>query len=757
MKSILHTLLLTMIVCCWSCSGGKDDPINPTPKPEEKPKIEVTTTAPVLAQEGGTASVSFTSSADWTIDVTEGRAVSWCTVSPTSGSKGTNTLTVTTTSNNTYDERNAKVTIKAGATSQSFTVTQKQKDGLTVTSNKVEVSAEGGDIAIEVKANVKYEYEIDEASQSWIASGSRALTSSTIKLKVAENENTSKREGKITIRSGELSETVTVYQEGSKPTIVLTQNEYTVASEGETIKVEMKSNVNYEIQLPSVNWIKESSSRSMSVATHYFEVASNEGYDARSAEILFVNKENGLSEKVTINQMQKDAIIVAKNEYTVDAAGGDLKFEVNTNVDFKVETSVDWVKQNTESRGLEAKPLCFTIAENTADEAREGVITISSGDLKQEIKVVQKAKSTFSVSQTEFNVASAGGKFGLNVSTNGEYTVTLPKVDWLNEITTRATSIYNHVFLISANDSYDVREAEIVFTHKETGEVLRVKVIQAQKDAIIVASKEYIVEADGGKLDFEVNANVNFTVTTSVDWIVQNTESRGLEAKPLSFTIAENTSDETREGLITISSSDLKQEIRVIQKEKFVFAVSETEFSISSNGGEISVNVITNGEYVVDLMGTYWVKETTNRSVSNYNHTFSILSNESYNDREANIRFFHKRSKETIWVKIYQSQKDAIIVEKNEYEFDEEGGLLEFNVNTNVQYDIKTSVDWISQVESRRLEKGTLVFTIAKNNTKKDREGEIILIYKDLSQNIIVKQSYEKSSGTIDDIEKEPW
>ena len=83
--------------------------------------------------------------------------------------------------------------------------------------------------------------------------------------------------------------------------------------------------------------------------------------------------------------------------------------------------------------------------------------------------------------------------------------------------------------------------------------------------------------------------------------------------------------------------------------------------------------------------------------------------------------------------------------------------ISEFNVNTNVQYDIKTSVDWISQVESRRLEKGTLVFTIAKNNTKKDREGEIILIYKDLSQNIIVKQSYEKSSGTIDDIEKEPW
>ena len=96
MKEFLRILLIAMIVCCWSCSGGDEDVPTPTPKPEEKPKIEVTTTAPVVTQEGGTASVTFTSSTDWAIDVTEGRTVSWCTVSPTSGSKGTNTLTVTT-------------------------------------------------------------------------------------------------------------------------------------------------------------------------------------------------------------------------------------------------------------------------------------------------------------------------------------------------------------------------------------------------------------------------------------------------------------------------------------------------------------------------------------------------------------------------------------------------------------------------------------------------------------------------------------
>ena len=42
MKHILHFLLLTMIICCWSCSGGGDEDIpTPAPKPETN-KIEIT-------------------------------------------------------------------------------------------------------------------------------------------------------------------------------------------------------------------------------------------------------------------------------------------------------------------------------------------------------------------------------------------------------------------------------------------------------------------------------------------------------------------------------------------------------------------------------------------------------------------------------------------------------------------------------------------------------------------------------------------
>lgn len=396
MKTQKHLPLLCLgLLLCWSCSSGSDDEPVP-PQPEEKPQINIDTpqSSPVLDQQGGTATVSFTATAAWTADVTAAtRAVSWCSVSPTSGNAGNVTLTVTTTANDTYDERRATVTLRSGTVSKSFTVSQKQKDALTVTSNKIELDAAGGEATIEVKANVSYQYDIEESARSWITvANTRGLSTSTLKLNVVENESQEKREGRVTIHSGELSETVTVYQAGAVPTIVLTQNEYTVGSDGETIQVELKSNVDYEVQLPADSWITESNTRALSSHTHYFTVAANDTYDARTAEITFINKENNVAETVKVTQVQRDAIVVAQSEYTVPSEGGSLDFTVNTNVDFTVESSVEWIAQ-TDTRGLTEKPLHFTVAENTSDDAREGVITLVAGELKQEIRVIQSGKA----------------------------------------------------------------------------------------------------------------------------------------------------------------------------------------------------------------------------------------------------------------------------------------------------------------------------------------------------------------------------
>ena len=131
MKYTWIALLLFSMFFVGACSSGGEDVPEPTPKPETKPEtkpsITFASTAevnPVFNQEGGEVTISFIATEDWTASVTNTRADNWITVSPTSGGKGENTITITTTANDTYDERNATISLKCGTVTESVEVGQ---------------------------------------------------------------------------------------------------------------------------------------------------------------------------------------------------------------------------------------------------------------------------------------------------------------------------------------------------------------------------------------------------------------------------------------------------------------------------------------------------------------------------------------------------------------------------------------------------------------------------------------------------------
>lgn len=388
MKLNIYLIIGILWSAAFLLSACSDDPENRQP---EAPTITFDKGQQLVFETaGGQADVHFTSTAAWTAEIDQ----DWCSVTPTRGDAMSSVVTLTVTANETPDERNATLILKSGTATARMTFVQKQKDALTVTSNRVEVDAEGGEVTIEVKANIAFDCQVDEKAAEWLAAvQTRSMTSTQLRFTAAANESFDKREGKIVIRSGELSETVTVYQAGEQPGVMLTQDEYTVGSEGGIVTVELRSNVPFQMQmLDDVAWLTEAVTRSFSTYTRRFEVAPNEDYDFRSARIAFFNEESGVADTVTITQVQKDAILVAQEEYTVDAMGGTLDFSVNTNVDFQVELSAEWIRQPASTRTLMEVPLSFIIDLNPGTESREAVITLSAGELQQSIKVVQPGR-----------------------------------------------------------------------------------------------------------------------------------------------------------------------------------------------------------------------------------------------------------------------------------------------------------------------------------------------------------------------------
>lgn len=392
-KTSILFMLLPLCIFFTACSKENDN----APKQSEN-IIDFEQGNMNFTEGAGEQTFSFTTNTAWVVSVASTRngEAPWCTVAPTSGNAGSHTIKVTTTPNETYDDRSVTVTLKAGAEVKSFVVSQKQKDALLLTNDKFEVDQAGGTVTVEVKSNVSYTAIIGEECKDWIkeSNSTRALSATTKSYTVAMNEDGKKREGSIIFSDGSLTETVHIYQAGGS-IILLSQNDCHVSASGEEITVELRSNCDYEVVMPSVDWIKETMTRGMSSHTLHYTVAPNDSYDGRKAEIIYRDKsDSNIADTLTILQAQKDAIIISEKEVKVGSEGGTVEVKIDANVDFEMLLpDVEWISE-TSTRGLSTHKKYLKIAENTGETSRtaEVVFKNTTSGIEETLTVSQSAK-----------------------------------------------------------------------------------------------------------------------------------------------------------------------------------------------------------------------------------------------------------------------------------------------------------------------------------------------------------------------------
>ncbi len=205
-KTIGWALVCALIL---SACGSKDNP-DPNPgKDPEKAELTITSESQTLSSDGGSATVSFSATRDWTATAN----VDWIVLGQTTGGPGKTTITVTVKKNEAYDQRDGLVVISSGGLSKSAAVIQKQLDALLVTSNSIILDGEGGTPSFEVQSNIEYDCKVEDDARSWISIVStRGLVSTVVTLDISENTEPIDRQGNVIVYSGQKREVVTVYQ-----------------------------------------------------------------------------------------------------------------------------------------------------------------------------------------------------------------------------------------------------------------------------------------------------------------------------------------------------------------------------------------------------------------------------------------------------------------------------------------------------------------------------------------------------------------
>lgn len=485
---LIKVALVTILISMTACSDGKDELDTSSPYQPSEITIDtsIITNGVAFAATGGEKFVNFSSNTDWTLSIasTTGGSI-WCTASATSGSKGETTIKFTTTENTEYEDRSVAVTIKAGTASKTFTITQKCKDAMLLTSDKFEVSQKGGSIEVEVKANINYQMEISETAKNWITQvNTRALTARKHTFNIAANEEYDKREGEIYFINGEQKEVVKVYQTGGA-VIMLTKNDYAVSDKGETITVEIKSNFKYGVKMPNVDWISDVSTRGASSHTLKYVVSPNETYDSRSAQIIYYDENNiKNADTLTVIQAQKDAIIISKKEYEASVKGEVIEVELASNIDYAITIDKDgkeWISQveSKVTRALTNKKLYFKIATNNSDKERIGRITISNEKGINETITITQEKPLFDfVSEPIINVLYKEETIEVQFNTNIDYTVHIADdgKSWIEKIKDDIDKLtHKTYFRITENKETDSRSSKITFTANSVDYIVEIK------------------------------------------------------------------------------------------------------------------------------------------------------------------------------------------------------------------------------------------------------------------------------------------
>ena len=427
--------------------------------------------------EGGEKIMSFKVNLKWDMKITNTQnGVQWLTIDKTVGSSGNNNVTFTAQENPTYEDRSVIVQFNSGDTIRNIRVNQKRLEAITLTSDKFEVSADGGTINVKVNYSTDYEVTIPDDYKSWIhrkTNATRGLESSTISFTIDPSEEYEKREGRIYFKARDEEEIVTVYQAGSG-ILVLSQNEYNLTSTEQEFSIDISSNFDFSMEMPDVDWLKENTSKTRGMSSHTlkFKVTENDDYNTRSAKIKFYDNNSKLSETVVINQASIGAVLTIDTlEYNISNAKQDLDIEVMSNFDYNVDfQGSSWVRQRAaKTRGVTSRLLRLTIDENKTNDARTAKIKLydKNSEASEVITITQGAKGGIEIPQKSFTLDELGGEITLTVNSNVDYKLTIND-DWIKETQkTRGLESHEHTLTIAPLGDDTEREGTITVSNDE--------------------------------------------------------------------------------------------------------------------------------------------------------------------------------------------------------------------------------------------------------------------------------------------------
>lgn len=174
------------------------------------------------------------------------------------------------------------------------------------------------------------------------------------------------------------------------------------------------------------------------------------------------------------NDSAEPQLIISAEEIAFKTVGGTKTMHIRTNQQWKVSSSETWCTVAPASgEGTGTNKFEVVATENTTNDIRTAIITVTAGSLSKQIKVNQALKDLLVVKKDKYEVSAEGEDIVVEFQVTGQYTVNV-KADWISEVQTKAISDTQKTFKIKPNNAYATREGTIEITLRNITETVKV-------------------------------------------------------------------------------------------------------------------------------------------------------------------------------------------------------------------------------------------------------------------------------------------
>ena len=270
--------------------------------------------------------------------------------------------------------------------------------------------AKGGEQTITVTATAAWTISKSEGGD-WLTikpESGNAGTSQVI-LTAAENTTTESRTATLTVKSGELTKSISVSQSAANLEISLDTNNLEFTSNGGIKTFKITTNTSWTVACDQT-WCSVSPVSGKNESNITVTVFENTSILERSA-IITVKSDVG-NQTVKVNQDgAAAALTLSENSIEFTSASGSQLFNITSNTSWTVSTDQSWCTVNLTSDSGNGS-VTVSVGENTSTSERSATITVTSDAGNKIVNVTQngaEAVLTLSVNNLEF-ISSSGSQ-----------------------------------------------------------------------------------------------------------------------------------------------------------------------------------------------------------------------------------------------------------------------------------------------------------------------------------------------------------